>query len=57
MTAADAEALARVLRQLCILREGQILHIGGHAIGPLKLKRRPTAASPARPHEPPERTT
>lgn len=36
ITADEAEALARLLRELCILREGQILHINGHVIGPLK---------------------
>lgn len=36
MDANAAEALARMLRELCILRAGQILHVGGHVIGPLK---------------------
>ncbi len=36
MTADQAEALARLLRELCIIREGQVLHVGGHVIGPLK---------------------
>ncbi len=40
MTADEAEALARLLRELCIMREGQVLHVGGHTIGPLKLKPR-----------------
>jgi hypothetical protein len=44
MTKDDAEALARVLRELCILREGQILHVGGHVVGPLKKRPRPLAA-------------
>ena len=32
ITADDAEQLARVLRALYILKRGQTLHIGGHAI-------------------------
>jgi len=37
MTANDAERLARILRALCIVRAGQILHVSGHVIGPLKM--------------------
>lgn len=41
MTADEAKVLARLLRELCIMREGQILHVGGHVIGPLKKSTRP----------------
>jgi hypothetical protein len=40
MTADDAEQLARLLRSLCILREGQVLHVGGHVVGPIKKPKR-----------------
>jgi hypothetical protein len=41
MSRDEAEAIARGLRELCILREGQALHIGGHVIGPLKKQQKP----------------
>lgn len=28
----EATALAKVLKSLCILRKGQVLHVGGHAV-------------------------
>lgn len=45
MTADEAETLARLLRELCILREGQVLHVGGHVIGPLKKRAKGARAS------------
>jgi len=32
MTIEEATTLAKVLKSVCILKKGQILHVGGHVV-------------------------